>query len=319
MLGVLWPCWVSMAVLGVLLPHQGSCPCHPLAPPLLHSATCQHTGSAERCQSPLPAPRWGPRCSPGHVSAGGGVACRRCRGAHCAWGGGAGPRSPLPCRSWRKRPLPAPAAQWRHDGQPAGRATGRCPLLRPRPLLPPAQRCARGEHRHRAGQVGARGGQGAMGGWTRWGGQTRWGGHSTGIRCARACRGCRLLAWPPPAWPCCGLWGRSRVAGAHQDVSPPEMCPHRGGVRSSLGQNMAPIYSRACTHLPMVPHDITPGFSAPRRDPGNPSIVSPDPWQPAECTGTCWGVLGQIRHLGTYEDIWGRMGRETCGFEPEWR
>lgn len=317
MLGVLWPCLVSMAVLGVLLSHQGSCPCHPLAPPLLHpSATCQHTRSAEQCRSPLPAPRRGPRCGPGHVSAGGGVAFWRCRGTHCARGGGAGPRSPLPCRSWRKRPLPAPAAQWRHDGQPAGRATGRCPLLRPRPLLPPAQRCARGQHWHRAGQVGAWGGWGAMGGWTRWGGRMSGvDGQGTGTWCARVCRGCQLplLAWPPPAWPCCGLWGRSRVAGAHRDVSPPEMYPHRGGVCSSLGQDAAPIDSRARTYLPTVPLGITPGLSAPWRDPGNPTVVSPDPWQPVGCTGTHRGVLGQIRHLGTCGDIWGCMGRGHVG------
>ncbi|XP_064301356.1 nitric oxide synthase 3 isoform X1 [Phalacrocorax carbo] len=73
-----------------------------------------------------------------------------CAGRRRAW-----PRSPLPRRGRRKRPLPAPAAQWRRDGQPAGRAARHCPLLRPRPLLPAAQRRARGEHRHRAGQLSA--------------------------------------------------------------------------------------------------------------------------------------------------------------------
>lgn len=192
---------------------------------------------------------------------------------------------------WRKRPLPALAAQWRRDGQPAGRAARRCPLLRPRPLLPPAQRRARGDPRPRAPQVGV----GQAGGRT---GQT---GHrhllgcgTTGLRVPVPRRG--PLAWPPAAWPCRGTWGHPHMAGGHQsgvpsrEVSPAGWCAQltgaAGGAEPRAHLSVVPTASCQCP----LPHGMS--LSAPLQCPS-----------PLTACGVCWDLPGCAGADGTCRDI----------------
>lgn len=281
---------------------------HRCVPPGLRTGVQGGQSGAEAPRQPL-----------GRVSGAAQAACRRaasrwlgrplCAGRRRAW-----PRSPLPHRGRRKRPLPALAAQWRHDGQPAGRAARHCPLLRPRPLLPAAQRRARGERQHRAEQVGERGG---------WGGLDGRDERDTGTHCAAAHRGSRPLC----------LNGDSSLgpllpgpAVAHRDVpswleptgdvSPPETCPHRRRVPAGVAcavhwdrtrcSHGSPSAAEPCACLPVVPRGVMLVSSAPRRVPSSPTAVPTAP-----PVGTYRGVLGQMGRMGP-------NGEGACGVEWGW-